>query len=52
MAGSAIRIARLVAQGKGMADLVEQQVPQSLTLASETITKANVDKYMPLGFES
>jgi ribose transport system substrate-binding protein len=52
MAGSAIRVARLVAQGKGMADLVEQQVPQSITLASETITRQNVDKYMPLGFES
>ncbi|MFI0355518.1 ABC transporter substrate-binding protein [Actinomadura sp. 9N407] len=51
-AGSAVKIARLIAQGKGMADLVEQQVPQSITLASETITKANVDKYMPLGFES
>jgi ribose transport system substrate-binding protein len=35
-----------------MSDLVENQVPQSLTLASETITKDNVDKYLPLGFES
>ncbi|WP_026412897.1 substrate-binding domain-containing protein [Actinomadura oligospora] len=52
MASSAVKLARLIAQGKGMADLVEQQVPQSITLASETITKANVDKYMPLGFES
>ncbi|MEV5827821.1 ABC transporter substrate-binding protein [Spirillospora sp. NPDC052242] len=52
MAGSAVKLARLIAQGKGMADLVELQVPQSITLASETITKANVDTYMPLGFES
>jgi ribose transport system substrate-binding protein len=52
MASSAIKIARLIAQGKGMSDLVEQQVPQSITLASETITRQNVDKYMPLGFES
>jgi ribose transport system substrate-binding protein len=52
MASSAIKLARLIAQGKGMNDLVEQQVPQSITLASETITKANVDKYLPLGFES
>jgi ribose transport system substrate-binding protein len=52
MAGSAVRIARLIAQGKGMGDLVEQQVPQSITLASETITRQNVDRYMPLGFES
>ncbi|MEU8798771.1 ABC transporter substrate-binding protein [Spirillospora sp. NPDC048819] len=52
MAASAIKLGRLIAQGKGMADLVELQVPQSITLASETITKDNVDRYMPLGFES
>jgi ribose transport system substrate-binding protein len=52
MASSAVKLARLIAQGKGMNDLVEQQVPQSITLASETITKANVDKYLPIGFES
>ncbi len=52
MASSAIRLARLVAQGKGMSDLVENSVPQSITLASETITKDNVDKYLELGFES
>ncbi|GAA4071101.1 MULTISPECIES: ABC transporter substrate-binding protein [Actinomadura] len=52
MASSAIRIARLIAQGKGMSDLVERQVPQSITLASETITRQNVDQYLPLGFES
>ncbi|SEF82314.1 monosaccharide ABC transporter substrate-binding protein, CUT2 family [Thermomonospora echinospora] len=52
MASSAIKLARLIAQGKGMADLVEKQVPQSITLASETITKDNVDRYLPLGFES
>ncbi|MEU7696670.1 substrate-binding domain-containing protein, partial [Microbispora hainanensis] len=52
MAGSAIKLARLVAQGKGMSDLLEQEVPQSITLASATITKENVQKYLPLGFES
>ncbi|MGC5011138.1 substrate-binding domain-containing protein [Streptosporangium sp. DT93] len=52
MASSAIKLARLIAQGKGMSDLVENQVPQSITLASETITKENVDTYLPLGFES
>ena len=52
MASSAIKLARLIAQGKGMSDLVEKQVPQSITLASETITRQNVDQYMPLGFES
>ncbi|WP_067488809.1 ABC transporter substrate-binding protein [Actinomadura hibisca] len=52
MAASAVRVARLIAQGKGMADLMELQVPQSLTLTSETVTRQNVDQYLPLGFES
>lgn len=52
MAASAVRLGRLLAQGKGMADLVELEPPQSITLASETVTKDNVDRYLPLGFES
>ncbi|GII02654.1 ABC transporter substrate-binding protein [Planobispora takensis] len=52
MASSAVRLGRLIAQAKGMSDLVENQVPQSITLASETITKDNVAQYLPLGFES
>jgi ribose transport system substrate-binding protein len=52
MANSAIALARLVAQNKGMGDLVEKEVPTSITLASATITKENVDTYLPLGFES
>jgi ribose transport system substrate-binding protein len=52
MASSAIALARLVAQNKGMGDLVEKEVPTSITLASATITKDNVDSYLPLGFES
>ncbi|MWA06371.1 substrate-binding domain-containing protein [Actinomadura sp. LD22] len=52
MAASAVRLARLLAQGKGMADLVELEPPQSITLASETVTRDNVGRYLPLGFES
>ncbi|GLX01771.1 substrate-binding domain-containing protein [Microtetraspora sp. NBRC 16547] len=52
MASSAIKLARLIAQGKGMSDLTENEVPQSITLASETITKDNAATYLPLGFES
>ena len=33
MAGSAVALARLIAQGRGMGDLVEQEVPASITLA-------------------
>jgi ribose transport system substrate-binding protein len=50
MASSAVSLARLIGQGKGMSDLVELQVPKEITLASETITKANADKYAKLGF--
>src|SRR4051794_4309586 len=52
MAGSAVALARLIAQGRGMSDLVEQEVPASITLASATVTKENVAQYLPLGFES
>jgi ribose transport system substrate-binding protein len=52
MASSAVALARLVAQGRGMSDLVEQEVPASITLASATVTKENVAQYLPLGFES
>jgi ribose transport system substrate-binding protein len=52
MASSAIILARLAAQGKGMTDLVELQIPKTIVLQSETITKDNVEKYLPLGFKS
>jgi ribose transport system substrate-binding protein len=52
MASSAVALARLIGQGRGMSDLVEQEVPASITLASATITKENVADYMSLGFES
>ena len=52
MAASAVALARLIAQGRGMSDLVEQEVPASITLASATVTKDNVAQYLPLGFES
>ncbi|MET0424070.1 MAG: substrate-binding domain-containing protein [Actinoplanes sp.] len=50
MASSAISLARLIGQGKGLSDLVELQVPKEITLASETITKDNAAKYGKLGF--
>jgi ribose transport system substrate-binding protein len=52
MASSAISLARLVGQGRGLEDLVELQVPKLVILQSETITKDNVDQYLPLGFRS
>jgi ribose transport system substrate-binding protein len=52
MASSAIKLARLIAQGKGMSDLVEVDVPNSITLASAIVTKENVDQYLPTSFQS
>jgi len=52
MASTAISLARLVAQGRKMADLAELQVPKLIILQSETITKDNVSQYKPLGFRS
>ncbi|HZG93060.1 MAG TPA: substrate-binding domain-containing protein [Pseudonocardia sp.] len=52
MASSAVALARLVAQRRGMGDLAEREVPASITLASATITSENVGDYLPLGFES
>ncbi|MER7460773.1 substrate-binding domain-containing protein [Micromonospora sp. NPDC126480] len=50
MASSAISLARLIGQGRGMSDLVELQVPKEIILASETITKENAGDYVKLGF--
>ncbi|OLT15441.1 sugar ABC transporter substrate-binding protein [Pseudonocardia sp. CNS-139] len=52
MASSAVSLARLVAQSRGMGDLAEHEVPASITLASATITRDNVADYLSLGFES
>jgi ribose transport system substrate-binding protein len=50
MSASAITLARLIGQGKGVGDLVEQEVPTSITLFSATVTKDNVDQYLPTSF--
>jgi ribose transport system substrate-binding protein len=52
MAASAIRMARLIAHNKGMSDLVQQEVPASITLYSAKVDKTNVDQYLSQGFES
>ncbi|WP_020384956.1 substrate-binding domain-containing protein [Kribbella catacumbae] len=50
MSGSAISLGRLLAQKKGLSDLVEQEIPASITTYSATVTKENVDSYLPIGF--
>ncbi len=47
-----IRLARLVAQEKAMADLVEVEVPNRVVLNAPVVTKDNVDKYLPTAFAS
>ena len=50
MAGSAVNLARLVAHNCGFTELNEPAVPQRIQLDATTVTKANVDKYLGLGF--
>jgi len=47
-----IRLARLIAQAKAMADLVEVEVPNRIVLTAPVVTKDNVDKYLPTAFAS
>jgi ribose transport system substrate-binding protein len=51
MASSAISLARLLGQAKGMADLAEHEIPASITTYSAVVTKENVDQYLDVGFE-
>jgi ribose transport system substrate-binding protein len=52
MASSAISLARLLGQSKGMADLAEHEIPASITTYSAVVTKENVDQYLDIGFDS
>jgi ribose transport system substrate-binding protein len=51
-AADGIRLARLIAQGKGLSDLVQVEVPKRIVLNAPVVTKDNVKEYLPLGFES
>jgi ribose transport system substrate-binding protein len=50
MASSAVSLARLLGQAKGMGDLAEHEIPSSITTYSAVVTKENVDDYMDVGF--
>ncbi|MBK1786270.1 substrate-binding domain-containing protein [Prauserella cavernicola] len=52
MASSAIGMARLLGQNKGLGDLAEHEVPAMLTTYSAVVTRENVDSYMDVGFDS
>lgn len=51
-AADGIRLARLIAQDKGMDDLVQVEVPKRIVLNAPVVTADNVEEYLPLGFES
>jgi len=51
-AADGIRLARLIAQGKSLSDLVEVEVPKRIVLNAPVVTKDNVDEYLPTAFES
>ena len=51
-AADGIRLARLIAQGKVMSDLVEGAVPARIVLYAPVVTADNVEEYLPTAFES
>jgi ribose transport system substrate-binding protein len=51
-AADGIRLARLLAQDKGMSDLVQVSVPRRIVLDAPVVTADNVDQYVDLCFES
>lgn len=51
-AADGIKLARLLAQNKGMSDLVQVEVPTRIVLNAPVVNADNVDDYMHLGFDS
>jgi len=51
-AADGIRLARLIAQGKALADLVEVEVPARIVLNAPVVTADNVEQYLPTAFAS
>ncbi len=52
MASSAIALARLLGQAKGIGDLAEHEIPALITTYSAVVSKENVESYLDVGFES
>ncbi len=51
-AADGIRLARLIAQGKGLSDLVQVEVPRRIVLNAPVVTADNVEQYIDQAFES
>jgi ribose transport system substrate-binding protein len=52
MSSSAIALARLLGQAKGVGDLAEHEIPASITTYSAVVTKENADQYADVAFDS
>jgi ribose transport system substrate-binding protein len=51
-AADGIALARLIAQGKTVSDLITPSVPYRIVLDAPVVTKDNVDEFIKLAFES
>ncbi|WP_436980040.1 substrate-binding domain-containing protein [Streptomyces sp. enrichment culture] len=51
-AADGIKLARLIAQNRGLSDLVQIEVPRRIVLDAPVVTADNLDQYTPMGFES
>ena len=52
MSSTAISLARLLGQNKGVADFAEHEIPAFITTYSAVVTKENADSYLDIGFAS
>jgi ribose transport system substrate-binding protein len=50
MSASAINLAQLIGQGKGLSELAEPEVPSRIQVNATTVTKDNVEQYKDLGY--
>ena len=50
MAASAVRLARLIALGAGLSELLEKEVPSRIQLPASTVTKESVARFKDLGY--
>jgi ribose transport system substrate-binding protein len=51
-AADGVKLARLIAQNKGLSDLVQVEVPKRVVLNAPVVTEDNVDDYTDLCFKS
>jgi ribose transport system substrate-binding protein len=52
MSSTAIALARLLGQNKGIGDLAEHEIPAQITTYSAVVTKENVNNYLDVAFDS